>query len=224
MSNNIQSDFSIKKISVLLAEDQEIYLSGLLRTVRNLNFISNICTAKNADEVLSVLEYTSFDIIVLGTSIPGIKFTTTPEKILKQHPDSKIIGCGNSTDAFTILTFMQSGGNGFLLKNSPRLDIRKAFLTVLNGKNYFSPPVQEDLNNLMSGDALFSPDKLTFFKSGKLHDLLLLICKEFTLKEIAKELNLSERTVEKYKTQLMKATGTKSTVGLAIYALKNNMV
>jgi DNA-binding NarL/FixJ family response regulator len=219
-----QSTLGHLKISVLLADDQEIFLTGLIRTVRNLKYVSKICTAKNAKEVSAVLENMHIDAVIISNTLPGINSSNTLKKISKNYPDTKIIGFGTAADASSIISFMQEGANGFFLKSSTRADLRKSLVAVFAGKKYFSPAVQETVNNYTSEDTFFSINNISFFKSKRLRDLLLLICKEFTTKEIAQELNLTEKTVEKYKAELMRATGTKSAVGLAVYAVKNNLL
>ena len=212
------------KISALLADDQEIYLTGLSRSVRNLKFVSKVCSAQNGEEVLTLLNNLTFHVVIISMHLPEIKKLHVMKEIKERFPNLKVIGFSDIADATGILSFMEEGAHGFLLKNTTRAEIREAIFDVLSGKMFFSKSVQEVISIFNSDKNLFSSGKLSIFKSARMKKLLLFICQEYTIKEIANKLNITEKAVEKNRAELMRATGSKNAVGLAMYAIKNNII
>ena len=118
------------KISALLADDQEIYLTGLSRSVRNLNFVSKVCSAQNGEEVLTLLNNLTFHVVIISMHLPEIKKLHVMKEIKERFPNLKVIGFSDTADATGILSFMEEGAHGFLLKNTTRAEIREAIRTL----------------------------------------------------------------------------------------------
>ncbi len=208
------------KISVVVADDHEIFLTGLAGVVRKISFVGKICTAKNGEEVLMLLKNLPISIVILDICMPILNGIETTSIIRKNYPKVKVIGISSFNDCHLVSSILNEGAKGFLLKNTTCAEIEKAISVVMGGKVYLSREVQENLNE---NDWIYPNKKKEFLRNNRIRELLYLICHERTTKEIAGHLNISEKTVEKYRSELMRITGAKNMVGLAVFAMKNNI-
>ena len=212
------------KATILLADENEIYLTGLTRTVRKISCIQKICIAQNASEINALLENLAINIIIID-----IQFLKSDRESLcctlrKNYPHIKVIALGNIRDSLMFLSLMKDCGKGFLLKNTTKAEIELALEIVLEGKSYFARPVQDAMNIRAYKESLISKKDHAFLKSERIRELLALLCNEMTTKEIASRLCITEKTVEKYRKDLMRATGARNVVGLVLYAIQNEIV
>ena len=114
---------------------------------------------------------------------------------------------------------MKSGANGYLLKDTTRDELLKAFRVVMDGKTYRSPRVDPEkfpLDELEGGDKLFPTI------SAREKQVLQLICEEFSNKQIAGELGISIKTVELHRSNLFKKIGVSNLAGLVRWAVEND--
>jgi DNA-binding NarL/FixJ family response regulator len=116
---------------------------------------------------------------------------------------------------------IEAGAKGFVLKNSGIDDVEASIKNVMAGKNYFS---QEILSGLLNSiNRKNQPQKNTDL-SERETEVLYQICKGLSNQEIADALNISKRTVDKHRENILSKSGTKNTAGLVMYAIKNGVV
>ena len=120
------------------------------------------------------------------------------------------------------------GANGFLSKNSAGLHIIEAINAVYHGEQYFSDTIKNNLIKLYTGKNITSGKRpeSTILNSLTPRELevLKLITDEYSSPEIAGILNISQSTVDTYRKSLLKKTNVKNSIGLAMYAVKNNII
>jgi DNA-binding NarL/FixJ family response regulator len=124
-----------------------------------------------------------------------------------------------------VMDMLDAGARGYLLKNAHREELVQAIKTVQAGGNYFSNATSKKLVSLIAsgkhnpyqknGTMPFTEQEMRIIK---------MICRQFTTKQIASELGLSPRTVEDYRHRIQEKTGARCAVGIALYAVKNNIV
>jgi len=212
-----------KKISVLLADDNEIYLTGLSRSIRKISYVSKICSARNSEEIETLLRNVKLDVLLLNLSMCHADMDNI-KRIRDDFPQLKMVAMSQHNCAASMIPFIKAGGNGLLLKDTTTSEIQSAFSAILVGNNYLSPVIQSAIAAYSTTPDIFSQANLSAYKNQKLKELLLLICKEYTTRQIAEELHINEKTVEKYRGELMRLTGAKNVVGLAMYALKHKLI
>jgi DNA-binding NarL/FixJ family response regulator len=139
-----------------------------------------------------------------------------------EYPDLKVIALTMFGEEQYYLKMIEAGAKGFLLKNSDIEEVIKAIKTVYDGGTYFS---QEILYNMVKNikevrKEAGPPVQL----SGREHEILELICKGFSNTEIASELNISKRTVEKHRSNILIKTQTYNTASLVMFAVENKLI
>jgi DNA-binding NarL/FixJ family response regulator len=127
-------------------------------------------------------------------------------------------------DAQFIVRLMETGANGYLVKNTDPEEVKTAIYSVMESGYYFNAHVSNAmLKTLINKNNLKTNFKNSIELSDKEKEVLQLICQEFTAAEIAEKVFLSPRTVEGIRSTLLEKIGVRNTVGLVVYALKHGI-
>jgi DNA-binding NarL/FixJ family response regulator len=145
------------------------------------------------------------------------------KKILKLYPDKKVLALSMQNDYKSIKKMLAAGAAGYLFKNCKEEELANAVDSIISQGTYYSPEVSQTLIRSFQG---IKPDAKNHLESpltAREKQVLRLILKEYSNKEIADELFISPRTVEAHKRNLLLKTDSKNSAGLVIYALSNNL-
>lgn len=161
--------------------------------------------------------------------MPKIDGIAVLQSFLINSFQQKVIVLSSYDDTKLIKEVLKIGASGFLAKKCAGEHIVEAINEVYCGKQYFSESIKDRLlstftNNFASIDEM--PKESSFFSSltPRETDVLKLICKQFNSREISTILHISTNTVETHRKNLINKLKVKNVVGLAIYAIKNNIV
>jgi DNA-binding NarL/FixJ family response regulator len=211
----------------ILVDDHKIFRDGLKLLLNEISNIKVIAEASNGKEFLEILETNHPDIIFMDIKMPEMNGIDATRIALQKFPDLKVIILSMSGNEEHFSLSLNAGACAYLLKNSDKSEIEKAILSVLEGKNYFSETLLKDLvrkNYIMNKDSSVmpadNPDKL----SHRELEVLQLICKGLANHEIAKELNISPRTVDGHRANILDKTQSKNSISLVVYAIKKGLV
>lgn len=205
------------KIKILIADDHLLFLDGLKLLLSTLDFITTIKEASNYEELKSHLNMESFDLLLLDIQFGTVDGREIIFEIKKASPNLKIIALTSFSDSITISTALHSGFDGYLVKTDSRDEIEKALTQVYEGNKYFSSQVKD----IVISD--FSSSQKTNLTNRE-KEVLQLIVKEKTTKEIAEILFLSEKTIETYRSNLFLKLEVKNIAGLVRKAIMNGLV
>lgn len=211
----------MKRIDILIADDHDLVLEGLLVVVKSFPFVEGVIGVKNGQEVLDHLKLHKPDLVLMDLDMPVMDGLDATEVILKKYPDVSIIILSGFTEDKIIYHMIEMGVHGYKLKNSKPEELKEAIERVITGGYFYDEMVVDVMrkgivNN--SGRPNFHPkNELTIREK----QLLKLICQEKTTKEIAEGIYLSDRTVEKIRASLAVKLNVKGTVGLVKFAIKN---
>jgi DNA-binding NarL/FixJ family response regulator len=210
----------MKKISVYIVDDHSLFREGLKLLLSTLNYIDNIYEAENGQQFIDGLKKNPVDIVLLDIEMPvmdGIKAARLAKEIA---PGIRLIALSMYSDKNYYLSMIEAGACGFLLKNSNFQEVEKAIIDVYNDKSYISIEI---LNDILKSPQKNNSNHLIEVLTEREEEILLLICKGLTNKEIAERLVVSKRTVDKHRENLLQKTQSKNTANLVIYALKNGL-
>lgn len=209
------------KISLILVDDHQLFREGMQLLLSNLDYINEVKLAANGEELFRLLEQFTPDIIFMDIDMPGTDGIEACEQVLKLYPDTNIIALSMYGEEDYYTRMIEAGAKGFVLKNSGIDDVEASIKNVMAGKNYFS---QEILSGLLNSiNRKNQPQKNTDL-SERETEVLYQICKGLSNYEIADVLNISKRTVDKHRENILSKSGTKNTAGLVMYAIKNGFV
>jgi len=217
----------IEPIKVLITDDHVLYRAGVKTALSAKKDVKVIAEADNGMHLLNMLKMIQPDVILLDIQMPVMDGIGALPEIKKNWPHIKVIMLTMMDDHSMITKLMELGANSYLSKTSDSEVIYEAIKTCFEQEYFFNALTNKALlNNLKSKNNL-TPQKMVQAEAN-LNDkemlILKLMCEEKSTKEIADIVELSPRTVEAIRDKLKVKTGAKSTAGLIMYAVKNNIL
>jgi two-component system nitrate/nitrite response regulator NarL len=210
---------SDRRIKVILVDDHHIVLDGLESLLQQEPEFQVLASLHSGEEVLEMLKTQQPNILLTDFSLPGISGVDFVRQVKKLYPQIKIIVLSMHDEGHIIKSVLKEGVDGYLLKNIQHSELKSAIRHVSQGLPYVSPEVTRLLMDEMNKPK-DEPELLT----ERELDVLRLIAKEFSNKEIADKLFISERTVETHRKNIFRKTKTSSLVGLIKFAYEHKMV
>lgn len=207
--------------TVIIVDDHQLFREGLKVLLKNLSYIGEVLEAANGQEFLTLLDSVKPDVVFMDVSMPIMGGIEATRKAIQQYPDIQIIGLSMYTEEAYYYNMIDAGAKGFLLKNSSIQEVDNAIRHVLNGKSYFS---QDILTLLIKNVNRKKNLPVNSDLSEREQAVLFQICKGLSNLEIADLMHISKRTVDKHRENILLKTGSKNTVGLVFYAIKNGIV
>ena len=220
------------KLTVAIVDDHPLFRKGFRNLLESIPEIEKVIEAENGVEMLEKLQKIKPDIILTDIKMPEMDGKELTDFIKKHYPEIKVIVVSMFDDEDIIVDVVKRGANAFLSKQSSTEEVQKAIITVLDNDYYFNEMVSSALvKGIVSQPADQKAEASSKKKQKKTIDLtnkelkvLKLLCKEYTNKEMAEALDLSPKTIEGYKSRLLEKTGAKSSVGLALFAVRNGII
>lgn len=222
-SNNLDrltlSFMSDRRIKVVLVDDHHIVLDGLESLLQQEPEFQVLASLRSGEEVLDLFKSQQPQILLTDFTLPGISGIDFVRQVRKLYPQVKIIVLSMHDEAHIIKSVLKEGVEGYLLKNIQHSELKSAIRHVAQGLPYVSPEVTRLLMDEMN-----KPNNEPELLTERELDVLRLIAKEFSNKEIADKLFISERTVETHRKNIFRKTKTSSLVGLIKFAYEHKMV
>lgn len=211
-------------INIVIADDHEIFRDGIEQVFASNPNITVMDTAANGMELLKKIEQHQPDIVLSDIKMPVLDGIETCKKIIENHPDIQVIGLSMFDDETSIVDMLEAGARGYLIKNADKSEIIDAIYTVFEGDPYYCKHTSFTLAKMISSSR-FNPNKkkkkIEFTVREK--EVIALICKQLTNKEIAEALFISPRTVEGHRLKIQEKIEVRNSIGIAVYAIKNGL-
>lgn len=213
------TEIAVRKIKLLVADDHRVLLDGLVSLLKKEKNFEIAATAENGREVIEYVSKTDFDICLLDISMPEVDGIEAAKWIMKNKPQTKIIILTTHDEEEIIGEMLHLGVTGYLLKNSTRQELVDAINCVISGKPFFSEEVSGAIiNGYTKHIEKRNKPCETVMLTHREKEIVLLLAKEYTNDNIADELNISYRTVETHRKNIMQKTGAHNLAGLLKYA------
>ncbi len=213
------------KLNIVLADDHTILREGLRALLAADANFEIIGEARDGREAVRCVEKLGPDLILMDLSMPRMSGMDAIREIKRRYPDTKIIALTVHKTEEYLLTTLQAGADGFVLKDATHDELILAIKNVMSGKSYLSPGVSEKviqgyLKGKEGSRALGSWESL----SQREREVLKLIAEGYKNKEIAADLCISLKTVEKHRANLMKKLDLHNAAALTVYAVEKGLV
>ncbi len=210
------------KVRLIIVDDHEIFRKGLIMVVNKFKDVEVVAEASNGKEFLSILEKQEIDMVFMDIEMPLMNGIEATKVALEKYPELKIVALSMFGEEEYLKHMLDAGVKGFLLKNVSKETLERAILAVASGNNYFS----EELLHFFTKKYISSdkPENDEIKLTKRELEVLQLIAKGLTDQEIADTLFISQRTVNGHRANLISKTGSKNTVNLLIYAIKNKLI
>ncbi len=205
---------------IILADDHALFLSGLKGLLGRYPQLKVVGEATDGQQFLDLLATTPCDVALMDIDMPRMGGIEATERGLAISPGLKVITLSMHGDQEFYFRMVEAGAKGFILKDSSIDEVVTAIHTVAEGGTYFSQELLTSLVRNMKSTQQEHLDEL----SAREKEILLCICKGMSNQEIAGELFISKRTVDKHRANILEKTGSKNTANLVVYAIKNSLV
>lgn len=211
------------KVNLAIVDDHNLFRNGLKLLLSKScdDIIKGIFEAENGEAFLNMIKNQEIDVVLMDIDMPGLNGIETTRKSLAVKENLKIIALTMYGDDDYYLKMINAGAAGFLLKDAEISEVKKAIIKVIDGETYFPGNI---LYQIIKGETTAEPVVQNTYLSEREVEILELICKGLSNQEIADELFLSKRTVDKHRSNILFKTDCKNTAQLVVYALKNKLV
>lgn len=209
------------QISVIVVDDHHLFRSGIVALLNNMSTISEVKEASDGEEALEVLEEKQVDLVILDLQMPGLNGLTTCKQIKKTYPAISVLVLSWHCDKEQVELLLDAGAKGFLAKDCTKAELQTALNAVAQGGSYFSHPITALIFGIKAkNEDLFTKKETGQPLTEREQEILACIANEYTNKEIASQLFISQRTVETHRRNLIQKLQVKNTVGLVKYYLQ----
>lgn len=210
----------MNEIKLIIADDHELFRNGLAELLRKHDDIKIVKSVADGLEFMELVNSQfEADIVLLDITMPNRDGFEVLKELKALNSSLKPIVISMHDDGNYIAKCAKMGAYGYLLKNTDESELILAIRSVANGKKYFSAEISEKMINFMSEQSI-SENIL----SNKETEVLGLIAKGLTTKEIATKLFVSSRTIETHRANILKKLEVKNTAELIKKAAKMNLI
>ncbi len=210
----------MSKTKIIIVDDHGIFRDGVKLVISQTKDYEVVAEAENGVEFLNLLEVEIPDIILMDISMPVMDGVQATKLALEKYPQLRVITLSMFGDEEYYFRMIELGVKAVVLKKSGSTELLHAIDEVAKGNNYFS----QDLLKKMVFKISAPQEKEELKISPREKDVLNLICNGFTNKEIADELFISAKTVDRHRTSLLQKTETRNAAHLVMYAIQNKLI
>jgi DNA-binding NarL/FixJ family response regulator len=208
---------------VLLADDHALVRAGIRALMEKIPDVEVVGEAGTGREALELVRSTLPNIVLMDIAMTELGGLEALPRITKDFPSVKVIILSAHANEEYVIRALREGASGYMLKDSATTELELAISSVIQGKIYLSPSISRTVidDYLQRVSGAFSPlEQLT----SRQREILQLIAEGKNTKEIAAELNISIKTVESHRLQLMDRLNIHDIPGLVRYAIRSGLV
>lgn len=206
---------------ILVVDDHAVIRRGLHFILTGAFPKLELVDTQDAREALEAVEKQTFDLVLLDINLPGRNGLDLLQDLRRLHPKMPVIVLTAFPERDYALRAFKLGASGYVSKQSAETELLRAVSKVLTGGHYVTPSLAEVFASVLAGE---TPDAPHESLSNRELQVLCSVARGKTLKEIAAELNLSEKTIGTYRTRISQKLGLSTNVELARYAERYHLV
>lgn len=206
-------------IKIIIVDDHPIVLNGLQKMLEDHTRIQIQATYRDAAALLAGIGRHQPDVLLVDVQMPVMDGEALVKVLAERHPELKLLVFSNFDQAYTVHRMFAAGAKGYLLKGADKMTIVDAVETVYAGKNYLDVAMREQ-----SLGELLGVSRQAVSLTLREQEVLDLLAKDFTTKEIARTLFLSERTIDNHRSNLLLKLGARSVAGLVRKSMQMGLI
>ena len=220
----------MSQIRIVLADDHTLVRAGIRALLQNLAGVEVVAEADDGREALRLIEAHRPDVVLMDIAMPGLNGLEAATRVAKEFPEVRVIILSMYANEEYVLQALRAGAAGYLLKGARTPELELALNAVVQGETYLSPAasrhVVDDYIRRAGGEgdrdsaAPRADERLT----PRQREILQLIAEGHTTKEIARQLDISAKTVEMHRAQLMARLDIHDVASLVRYAIRIGLV
>jgi DNA-binding NarL/FixJ family response regulator len=208
---------------VLLVEDHDLVRAGIRSLLGNMRDVHVVAEAGNAEDALELIEQYRPHVVLMDIALPGMNGLAATTRVTEQFAGVRVIILSMHVNDLYVSQALQAGALGYILKNASFTELEQAIRTVAGGEAYLSPPVSKHLAMDYIRRAKGEPSSLEQL-TPRQREVLKLIAEGRTTQQMADRLNVSVKTIESHRSQLMERLDIYDVAGLVRYAIHMGLI
>lgn len=212
------------KISVLIADDHEIVRFGISTYLSSSKDIEIVGQASTGEECIQLFQETHPEICILDIDMPKKTGIETAKEIRKFEKATKILILSMHINKDILREALEVNINGYLLKNTEKVDLLHGIRAIHKGQQVFSDPISDLMKESFLNESNQSDNYNNYPLTGREQEILQLIVDGLTSKQIAEKLYISPRTVDTHRANVMEKLELNNIAELVRFAIQNNLV
>ncbi|MCR8935590.1 MULTISPECIES: response regulator [Pseudomonas] len=212
--------------NLLLVDDHSLIRAGVRALVLDIPGYAVIGEANDGSQLLEMVEQLNPDIVLLDISMKETGGLEALQRLKRVRPQSKVLILSMHTDPALIMQALESGAHGYLLKDTTATELEHALEALRNNERYLSPAIAHTvINQALTRNQNQQPDIADSHNlTARQLEILRLIVRGKSTREIANGLGLSIKTVETHRSQIMKRLQIFDVAGLVLFAVREQII
>ncbi len=211
------------RLRIVLADDHALVRAGLRKLLESLPDVEVVGEAEDGRAALALVESRHPDLVLMDIAMPGLNGIEAAARLSREHPRVRALILSMHQNEDYVRQALRAGAAGYLLKEAAPVELELAIRAMVRGETYLSPAVSKGaVSDYVQ--RLRDEDVPGVTLTPRQRETLQLIAEGHTTKEIARRLNISVKTVETHRTQLMKQLDLHDVAGLVRYAVRTGLV
>jgi len=212
-----------EKLRILIAEDHQTVREGIKLLVNAQSDMEVIGEASDGEEVIALVGDLTPDVVLMDVSMPRMNGLQATKRLRALHPTGlRILTLTRHTDDGYLRQLIAAGSNGYVLKQSAPTELINAIRAVGSGKSFLDPSLTQKVLGGYAGTREPLRGEKGGEPSAREEEVLRLIAFGYSNKDIARQLDLSVKTVEAHKANAMRKLGISSRIDIVKYAILQN--
>jgi DNA-binding NarL/FixJ family response regulator len=220
----------MKSVKVIIADDHTLIRAGIKQLLQNIRGVEVIAEASNGREAIQLIKELLPDLVLLDVAMSELNGLEVTQQINKENISVSIIILSMYANEEYVIQALKAGASGYLLKDAAPTELELAINAVIKGEIYLSPSISKNLvsDYLRRINDGFSDEKdqenIFARLTSRQREILQLIAEGNSTKEIANKLNISIKTIETHRSQIMKRLDIHDIPGLVRYAIRAGII
>ncbi|HMF01640.1 MAG TPA: response regulator transcription factor [Terriglobia bacterium] len=213
----------IKKTRILICDDHTLFVEGIKAMLRNESSLEIVGEARDGRQAVELVKELKPDLLLMDVSMPDMNGFDATQRVHELDPNIKVLILTMHDEEELVARCLEAGAAGYIIKDAPASQLLYAIEMVKKGERYLSPVV---LKQVVAGYVKNSNVPQTSYDrlSPREREVLKLLAEGLSVKEIATRLNLSVKTVDVHKTNLMKKIDVHDRTELIKYAIRQKLI
>lgn len=208
-------------IKIIIADDHQVIREGVKRIINNEIDLKIIAEVETGEALLNKISSDKFDIVILDVGLPGRSGIEILEDLRKFEPKLPVLIFSMQPEERIAIRAIKAGANAFISKEAPAEELLKAIRTISTGKKYITPSIAEKLAETLSDNFNQTPHNRL---SNREFEVMCLIARGKSIKDIAESKSISVNTVNTYRTRILAKMDFNNNMELAYYVIKNKLI
>ena len=211
-------------INLMVVDDHEVVRTGLRAILEPEDDIRVVGEAGSAAEAIREAERLSPDVILMDVRMAGMNGIEACRLIKSAHPEVSVLMLTSYSEDNAVISAVVAGASGYLLKNVGRADLLKTIRAVASGQNLLDPGVTKTVMDQLAKLVASEQDRALDAISGREQEVLALVARGYTNRQIAEQLVISENTARNHVSRILDKLGLSRRSEAAVFAAQHGLV